>query len=85
MKIWKILFYVGNTITIVLGIIVIYQIMRILLGGSWSIEEVILSFIIANFTTTLVIIGWIINIHGKIANVDKKLHGHLEWHKARDV
>ncbi len=24
------------------------------------------------------------SLNSKIANVDKKLHGHLEWHRARD-
>jgi hypothetical protein len=62
---------------LILGAIIIYQIIRILLGGSWSIEQAILTLIVINVSISL----WIAKI---VFKVDKKLHGHIQWHKGKE-
>ena len=65
----------------ILAIIVIIQILRILFGGSWSVEDVILALLILNLTLTF---GMSYRLSNKIAIVDRKLHGHIEWHRGTD-
>ena len=58
----KVLENVGKIATILLvifGLFVAYQIIRVILGGSWSVEDIILSLVIFNigavFTTGLML------------------------------
>lgn len=68
----------------ILAIIVIIQILRILFGGSWSVEAVILALMAVNITLTFSIVGFLFHINDKVANIDKKIHGHIEWHRGLD-
>ena len=61
-----------------LGIIIIIQIIKILLGRSWEIENIILTLIILNISLTFGLVGY-------VAKVDKIIHGHIQWHKGKDV
>ncbi len=74
---WNILTIVAQIFAFILSIILIYQISKIILGGSWSIEDAILAFVIANITLTF-------GLFAKIMNVDKKLHWHIQGHKGRN-
>ncbi len=71
-------------VSYILAIIVIIQILRILFGGSWAVEEVILALVVLNITLTFGIGGYLFHLSGKIATVDRKLHGHIEWHRGLD-
>ncbi len=68
----------------ILAIIVIIQILRILFGGSWSVEEVILALMAVNITLTLGMVSYLFRMNDRFANIDKKIHGHLEWHRGVD-
>lgn len=68
----------------ILGLILIVQIVRLILGGSWEIEDVILAIVIFNLTITFGIGGYLIHLHNIISRVDKKLHGHIEWHRGSE-
>ncbi len=63
----QILFYI-------IAIILIIQIIRLLLGGSWTIENVILALVIANLTLTVTLMGM-------VYQVNNRLSGHIGWHK----
>ena len=63
--------------SLILGTIVIYQIIRILFGGSWNIEQAILTLVVINISISL----WVAKM---IFKVDKKLHGHIQWHKGKE-
>ena len=75
---------IGQIVFYIFAAVTIFQIIKKLVGGSWASEEVIVSIIMMNLTTTLGIAGYLIHLNNKIAGGDKKLHGHIEWHKGRE-
>ncbi len=66
----RILFYI-------LAIILIYQIIRYLFGGSWSIEDIILALVVLNLTITFSLLALFYDVKGKI-------EGHIKWHEGFD-
>lgn len=68
----------------IFGIYVAYQIVKILLGGSWGVEDAILALVVLNITITFGMFSSLISLNNKLSKLDGKLHGHLEWHKGRD-
>jgi len=52
------------------GIFIAYQILRIITGGSWQTESIIIALLIFNLG-----ISWRLNA---------KLEGHRGWHKGKD-
>ena len=72
----------------IFGIYIAYQIIRILFGGSWNVNDVILALVVLNITLTFTSImhsnSKITQLTNKINQLSTKLHGHLEWHKGRD-
>lgn len=45
MDIWEALGIMGQLIAYILGIVVIVQIVRILVGGSWEVEDAIMALV----------------------------------------
>lgn len=84
----EILSLIGQFLAYLLGIIIIIQILRSLFGGTWEIENLILAIVIFNLTITFSLGGYLLNsnrnLNSKIANIDKKIHGHIEWHKGKN-
>ena len=84
----RILSIIGQIIAYILAVIIIIQILRIIFGGSWSLEEIVLALVIFNLTMTFGIGVYLINMHitlnNKISDVNTKLHGHFEWHRGKD-
>ena len=82
-------FIVGHILAYIMALILIVQILKAIFGGTWKVEDIILALLILNITLTFGIGGWLINlnsqINNRISDVDKKLHGHLEWHKAKEA
>ena len=76
---------IGQIVFYIFAAIAIYQIIRKLTGGSWAAEDIILSIVMINLTMTFGIAGYMINLNNKIASVDRKIHGHIEWHKGKDL
>lgn len=72
----------------ILGAIIIVQILRIILGGSWKVEDAILALLVLNITLTFGLFGYFINsntvLNDKISSVNTKIEGHLEWHKGKE-
>ena len=54
---------------ILVGAIIVYQLLKKILGGSWQTESLIIALIIFNLVLTL-------RIHAK-------LEGHIGWHKGK--
>ena len=80
----KTLSIIAQIVAYILAIIIVIQILRILDGGSWKIEEIILALVIFNLTISFSIGGYLIHLNNKISNTDKKMHGHFEWHRGKD-
>jgi len=66
----KIIFYI-------ITIIVLYQVTKAILGGTWKIEDLILALVILNLTVTFTLLT-------SIYNLKSKIDGHIEWHKGYD-
>ncbi len=75
---------IAQIIVYILAVIIIIQIIKKLTGNSWTTEDVILSLVVVNLTLAFGLGGYIIHLGNKIASVDRKLHGHIEWHRGRD-
>ena len=75
---------IGQIIAYIIAVILIVQILRALLGGTWEIENIILAIVIFNLTISFGIGGYLIHLNNKVSKVDKKIHGHIEWHRGRD-
>lgn len=65
-----------DVILILFGLFVGYQLLRVILGGSWQAESLIIAFLIFNF-------GIVWKINANIWKLTSKFEGHLGWHKAR--
>lgn len=65
----------------IFGIYVAYQIVKILLGGSWGVEDAILALVVLNITITF---GSLIHSNSRLSKLESKLHGHIEWHRGKD-
>lgn len=59
-----------DILLILLGLYIAYQILRVLFGGSWETESLIVSLLIFNLGLT-----WKLNIG---------FEGHINWHKLKD-
>lgn len=81
---WNILTICAWIFALIIGIILVYQILRIIFGGSWSVEDVILALVMVNVTLTSCFGGYLFSLNNKISQIDKKLYGHFEWHRGRD-
>lgn len=71
----------GQILAYIIAIILIIQILKLLIGGSWAIEDIILGLIILNLTITFGIGSYLINLSNKISDVNTKVEGHIKWHK----
>lgn len=91
----EILFVVAQLVAYVLGIIIIIQILRIIFGGSWKVEDAILALLVLNVTLTFGLVGYMLHnnmgindkltgLNDKISSVNTKIESHLEWHKGKE-
>ncbi len=62
---------------LIMGIIVIIQLWRAIFGGTWPLEGIVIALLVLNLTMTF-------NLVNKISKIDKKVHGHMEWHRGTD-
>ncbi|HLC85813.1 MAG TPA: hypothetical protein VJG30_00810 [Candidatus Nanoarchaeia archaeon] len=87
-KTMRTLILIAQTAAYLIAGIILFQIIKYLLGGIWPIEEIILAFTIFNLTAIFGLLGYIININSnlskRMSSVDKNLHGHMEWHRGND-
>ena len=79
-----IFYIISQVIAYILAAIVIFQIIKILLGGSWETEQVILALVMLNLSVSFGIGSYLIHLNNKISKVDSKLTGHFGWHKGKD-
>ncbi len=73
-KIMSIIQIIASILFFILAVLIVYQIVRSIIGGSWTTENIIVSLVILNLTTTLILIGYIYKLNNKIS-------AHLGWHK----
>lgn len=59
-----------DIILILLGLFIAYQLLKVIFGGSWQTEGIIIALIIFNLGLT-----W---------RISMKVEGHIAWHKARE-
>ena len=83
-NITKIISQIAQIFAYLLAVVIIIQILKIIFGGSWKIEDAILALLILNLTLTFALGGYLINLSSKISSVDKKIAGHIEWHRGKD-
>ena len=83
-EIGEVLSLIGQLLAYIIGIIVIIQILRSLFGGTWEIENTILAIVVFNLSITFSMVGYLFILNNKISRIDKKIHGHIEWHKGKD-
>ncbi len=90
MKNFKEKIMVGTLIfALILGTITIYQIIKILIGGSWESEQALFALVCLNISMTFGLFIYtskgFTKINTKLHKVDKKLHGHILWHKGKEL
>lgn len=61
---------ITNIVIFLFAIFIAYQILRVIFGGSWQFESIIIAILVFNLGIT-----WKINT---------KLEGHMGWHKGRE-
>lgn len=71
-------------ISMMLAVIVIYQLIKIILGGSWDVQDIIVTLVILNITITFTGVGYLININNKVSKADRMTHGHIQWHNGKN-
>lgn len=67
-----------------LAIVLFFQLLRALFGGTWKIEDIILALVIFNLTITFGVGGYLISLNNKISGVNTKIEGHCKWHEGID-
>lgn len=84
----EILFVVAQLVAYVLGIVIIIQILRIIFGGSWKVEDAILALLVLNITLTFGLFGYLLHsntgLNDKISFTNTKIESHIEWHKGKE-
>ena len=61
----------------ILAGILIVQLWKSLVGGTWAVENVMLALLILNLTLTF-------GLYGKIAKVNTKIESHISWHRGQE-
>lgn len=79
----EIISIIAQVAAYILAVVLIIQLVRAILGGTWAVEDIILALLIFNLTITFGIGGYLISLNNKIAQVNSKISGHIEWHKGR--
>ena len=77
-------FTIAQFVAYFIALLLIIQLLRKIFGGSWAIEDIILALVILNLTLTFSISSYLIHINTKIAKVEHKVYGHLEWHRGKE-
>ncbi len=60
------------------GIYVIFEIVRTILGGSLSFEQLVIAILV-------LIMGLIYKISTQLSDLNSKISGHIGWHKGQDA
>ena len=63
-----------DIILIIFGLFIAYQLLRVILGGSWQFESLIIAFLVFNF-------GILWKINNNLWRLDSKFVRHIDWHK----
>ncbi|MAH45708.1 hypothetical protein CMI37_07750 [Candidatus Pacearchaeota archaeon] len=66
-----------DSILILFGLFIAYQLLRAILGGSWQTEGLIIALLVFNLGLT-----WKLSLNVMKSNM--KFERHIGWHKARD-
>ena len=66
-----------DILLILLGLIIIYQLLKKILGGSWQMESLIIALLMLNLGLT-----WKMSFN--ILELKMKFKGHIDWHKKSD-
>ncbi len=82
--VWEVLSIIAQIFAYIFGVIVIIQLIKLILGGSWKTEDITLALVMAILTFVFGIMGYLIKLNNKVSKVERMIHGHIEWHKGRD-
>ena len=80
----KVIIIITQIFAYILATILIVQLWKSLVGGTWAVEDVILAFVMFNITLTLTILGYVISLNNKVARIDTKIESHISWHRGHD-
>lgn len=61
----------------ILAVVIIYQLIKIIFGGSWDAQDIITTLVILNITISFTIMSY-------LNKLTKIIHGHIQWHKGKD-
>ncbi len=67
----------SRVIVFIILLILLYQVYKAIIGGTWEIEDIILGLIILNLTLTVTLLT-------SFYNVKIKIDGHIKWHEGYD-
>ena len=68
---------IATIILTLLGLFIAYRLIRVILGGSWQSESIIIALLVFNLG-----LSWKIN--SNIWKINAKLERYIGWHKGRD-
>ena len=69
---------IAKVIGVILLLIILYQPIKAIKGGTWAIEDIILALIIFNLTITITLLA-------SFYKVKNKIDDNIEWHKEYDI
>ncbi len=72
----KLFIYFISAIVAIFGLFIAYQILKIILGGSWNVEDVILTLLMFNLSAILTLMMFLHNVKSSLSGL-KSDHKHL--------
>ena len=67
----------AKVVVYILILVLLYQLYKVIFGGTWEIEDIISGLVILNLTLTVTLLT-------SFYNVKIKIDGHIKWHEGYD-
>ena len=67
-----------DILLIIFGLFIAYQLIRVIFGGSWQTEAIIIALLMFNLALT-----W--KLSSNIWKLNYKFERHINWHKAKEI
>ena len=77
----RLIYQIIKIVYIIFILIIFYQVMRAILGGTWATENIIIGAIAIIISGMFAILIALINQSGKIGKLQGKIDEHLRKHK----
>jgi hypothetical protein len=73
MKLSKIIEILAIIFLILFGIFMAYQVVRVILGGSWTVEDILISLIGMVITALFAIVGFLVSMSRTLGMIERDL------------